>query len=71
MKLRSIKRKNTNVIIIFNHLDLVLAGKHNYMRIYNMAKKRTFTYRNNAENPKRARWAHLASASSQSDYRFD
>ena len=71
MKLRSIKRKNTNVIIIFSHLDPVLAGKHNYMRIYNMVKKRTFTCRNNAENPKRARWAHLASSSSQSEYRFD
>ena len=34
--------KSTKIMIIFSHLDLMLAGKQNYMRIYNMAKKRTF-----------------------------
>lgn len=43
--------KSTKIMIIFSHLDLMLAGKQNYMRIYNMAKKRTFTSGNNAENP--------------------
>lgn len=45
-------------------------NKSGQWRSYYMAIKRTFSYRTNVRNPKRARWAPLACSSIQSELRI-